>query len=108
MKPTHPDGFTPNNKRTLCGAAKKTKSTLVRLHNQPDAPLDDDDDVMMRVAAAAETGGWGGRRVEESGCGDRIDPVMRSVFGLRRKSRRKTFPAAGGGGRVMAGGSRTN
>ncbi|GKA27576.1 hypothetical protein Tco_0713744, partial [Tanacetum coccineum] len=52
---------------------------------------DDDDDVMMRVAAAAETGGGGGRRVEESGCGDRIDPVMRSVFGVGRKSCRKGF-----------------
>ncbi|GJW68969.1 integrase, catalytic region, zinc finger, CCHC-type containing protein [Tanacetum coccineum] len=63
---------------------------------------DDDDDVMMRVAAAAETGGGGGeRRVEESGCGDRIDPVMRSVFGIGRKSPPEKF--SGGGGVVVAG-----
>ncbi|GJZ53312.1 hypothetical protein Tco_0608197 [Tanacetum coccineum] len=45
-----------------------------------DGGVDGDDDVMMRVAAAAETGGGGERRVEESGCGDRIDPVMRNVL----------------------------
>ncbi|GJU83117.1 hypothetical protein Tco_1285482 [Tanacetum coccineum] len=56
---------------------------------------DDDDDVMMRVAAAAETGGGGGRRVEESGCGDRIDPVMRSVFGVGRKSPPEKFSGGG-------------
>ncbi|GJV17300.1 hypothetical protein Tco_1362623 [Tanacetum coccineum] len=42
-----------------------------------------------------------GRRVEESGCGDRIDPVMRSVFGVGRKSPPEKF--SGGGGMVVAG-----
>ncbi|GKB45874.1 hypothetical protein Tco_0896627, partial [Tanacetum coccineum] len=46
----------------------------------------DDDKMMMR---------W---RVKESGCGDRIDPVMRSVFEVGRKSYRKSFPVAGDGG----------
>ncbi|GJV74271.1 hypothetical protein Tco_1494266 [Tanacetum coccineum] len=68
---------------------------------------DDDDDVMMRVAAAAETGGGGKRRVEESGCGDRIDPVMRSVFGVGRKIPPENFSGGGSGGRrqweVVAG-----
>ncbi|GJS23014.1 reverse transcriptase domain-containing protein [Tanacetum coccineum] len=52
------------------------------------------------MAAAAETDG-GGRRVEESGCGDRIDPVMRSVFGVGRKSPSEKF--SGGGATVVAG-----
>ncbi|GKG40458.1 hypothetical protein Tco_0467235, partial [Tanacetum coccineum] len=52
----------------------------------------------VRVAVAAETDGWG-RRVEESGCGDRIDPVMRSVFGVGRKSPPKKFSGGGSGGR---------
>ncbi|GKF61395.1 hypothetical protein Tco_0181449, partial [Tanacetum coccineum] len=44
------------------------------------------------------------RRVEESGCGDRIDPVMRSVFGVGRKSPPEKFsgggwPERGDGGR---------
>ncbi|GJR90399.1 hypothetical protein Tco_0214410 [Tanacetum coccineum] len=52
------------------------------------------------MAAAAETDG-GGRRVEESGCGDRIDPVMRSVFGVGRKSPPEKF--SGGGATVVAG-----
>ncbi|GJY11448.1 hypothetical protein Tco_0379633 [Tanacetum coccineum] len=46
------------------------------------------------MAAAAETDG-GGRRVEESGCGDRIDPVMRSVFGVGRKSPPEKFSGGG-------------
>ncbi|GKG39876.1 hypothetical protein Tco_0464021, partial [Tanacetum coccineum] len=39
-----------------------------------------------------------GRRLEESGCGDRIDPVMRSVFGVGRKNPPENF--SGGGGMV--------
>ncbi|GKF12036.1 hypothetical protein Tco_0049962, partial [Tanacetum coccineum] len=57
------------------------------------------------------TVGWRRWRVEESGCGDRIDPVMRSVFGVGRKSHRKSFPVAGdggGGGGGVAGGGRSN
>ncbi|GJS00368.1 hypothetical protein Tco_0316876 [Tanacetum coccineum] len=38
---------------------------------------------------------------DASGCGDRIDPLMRSIFGLRRKSPPENFS---GGGVVMAGG----
>ncbi|GJY33053.1 hypothetical protein Tco_0417522 [Tanacetum coccineum] len=45
-------------------------------------------------------GGDGGviRRVEESDMGDRIDRVVRNIFGVGRKSHRKTFPVTGGGG----------
>ncbi|GJV45201.1 hypothetical protein Tco_1429737 [Tanacetum coccineum] len=53
-----------------------------------------DSKVVRWVAAAAETDG-GGRRVEESGCGDRIDPVMRSVFGVGRKSPPEKFSGDG-------------
>ncbi|GKD72798.1 hypothetical protein Tco_1331080, partial [Tanacetum coccineum] len=35
------------------------------------------------------------RRVAESGCGDRIDPVMRSVFGVGRKSPLEKFSGGG-------------
>ncbi|GKF64381.1 hypothetical protein Tco_0187829, partial [Tanacetum coccineum] len=59
---------------------------------------------MMRVAAVAETGGGGERRVEESGCGDRIDPVMRSVFGVGRKSPPEKFSDGGDVVAVVAGG----
>ncbi|GJR07537.1 hypothetical protein Tco_0790189 [Tanacetum coccineum] len=58
---------------------------------------DDNDDVMMRVAAAAETGGGGGeRRVEESGCRDRRDPLMGRIFGVGRKSPSEKFSGGGG------------
>ncbi|GKB08406.1 ribonuclease H-like domain-containing protein, partial [Tanacetum coccineum] len=47
------------------------------------------------------------RRVEESGCGDRIDPVRRSVFGVGRKSPPEKFsgggwPERGDGGRRIS------
>ncbi|GKF10310.1 hypothetical protein Tco_0048236, partial [Tanacetum coccineum] len=46
-------------------------------------------------------GGDGGviRRVKESDGGDRIDPVTRSLFGLRRKSPPEKFSGGGNGGR---------
>ncbi|GKF46497.1 hypothetical protein Tco_0136299, partial [Tanacetum coccineum] len=46
-------------------------------------------------------GGDGGviRRVKESDGGDQIDPVTRSLFGLRRKSPPKKFSGGGGSGR---------
>ncbi|GJY10726.1 hypothetical protein Tco_0378911 [Tanacetum coccineum] len=62
-----------------------------------------DSGVVRWVAAAAETDG-GGRRVEESGCGDRIDPVMRSVFGVGRKSPPEKFSGGGDVVAVVAGG----
>ncbi|GJX64171.1 hypothetical protein Tco_0298514 [Tanacetum coccineum] len=62
----------------------------------------------MEMKVVDYGGGVGFRRVAESGSGDRVDRMVRSIFGLRRKSRRKTFPAAGGGGRVMAGGELHN
>ncbi|GKF55436.1 hypothetical protein Tco_0165776 [Tanacetum coccineum] len=62
--------------------------------------------VYMRMAAAVEVvhrcGG-------SSGGGDRIDPVKRSIFGVGRKTRRKSFPTVddgGGCGRVVDGGGR--
>ncbi|GKD63745.1 hypothetical protein Tco_1305853, partial [Tanacetum coccineum] len=53
----------------------------------------------VRVAAAAETdgGAWvgtKGRCVAASGVGDQIDRLMRFIFDLAGKVRRKTFPAA--------------
>nr|GFB99109.1 hypothetical protein [Tanacetum cinerariifolium] len=52
--------------------------------------------------------GGGGWRVVASDIGDRIDRVIRNVFGVRRKSSPKKFSAAGGGsgggGRRLAGG----
>ncbi|GJU36355.1 hypothetical protein Tco_1184709 [Tanacetum coccineum] len=59
-----------------------------------------------RVTAA---GGVVGSRVTASDSGDRVDRVSGSIFGVGRKTRRKSFPAAGdggGGGRVVAGGGR--
>ncbi|GJW04380.1 hypothetical protein Tco_1563236 [Tanacetum coccineum] len=44
--------------------------------------------------------GW---RVKESDGGDRIDPVVRNIFGVGRKSHRKTFPVDGGGRRQGGG-----
>ncbi|GJX49731.1 hypothetical protein Tco_0276576 [Tanacetum coccineum] len=58
--------------------------------------------LMMRVASGVvvademEAAGGGKRRVEESGGGDRIDPVMRSVFGVGRKSPPEKFSDGGG------------
>ncbi|GKD13772.1 hypothetical protein Tco_1198179 [Tanacetum coccineum] len=61
--------------------------------------------------AAVVADGGGGRRVEESGCGDRIDPVTRSHFGVRRKNPPENFSGGGamgaggeGGGRIMGEG----
>ncbi|GJW10254.1 hypothetical protein Tco_1576081 [Tanacetum coccineum] len=62
----------------------------------------------VRVAVVVWRGGREGRcmawwwrrwRVEESGCGDRIDPVRRSVFGVGRKSPPEKFSGGGSGGR---------
>ncbi|GJX57012.1 hypothetical protein Tco_0286909 [Tanacetum coccineum] len=58
--------------------------------------------VMVLMVAAAAAGG-GKRRVEESGCGDRIDPVMRSVFGVGRKSPPEKFSGGGWPKKVAAG-----
>ncbi|GKA81934.1 hypothetical protein Tco_0788682 [Tanacetum coccineum] len=54
----------------------------------------------MRVTVVGLSWGSRGgyRRVEARGGGDRIDPVVRSIFGLGRKTRRKSFLVAGGGG----------
>ncbi|GKA20337.1 hypothetical protein Tco_0700326 [Tanacetum coccineum] len=48
------------------------------------------------------------RRMAASGSGDRVDPVVRTIFGFGRNTRRKSFPVAkngggGGGGRNPAG-----
>ncbi|GKF14923.1 hypothetical protein Tco_0056385, partial [Tanacetum coccineum] len=50
-----------------------------------------DDEVGVVMAAWV---GFGGE-VAARGSGDRVDPVMGNIFGVRRKS----FPVAGGGGR---------
>ncbi|GKA81755.1 RNA-directed DNA polymerase [Tanacetum coccineum] len=42
-------------------------------------------------------------RVRASGYGDRVDPVTRSLFGLRRKSPPEKFSGGGGGGRRRVG-----
>ncbi|GJV38344.1 hypothetical protein Tco_1410821 [Tanacetum coccineum] len=54
--------------------------------------------------------GGGKWRVRESGSGDRVDPVTRSLFGLRRICPPENFsgggarwPAVGGGGRLNWG-----
>ncbi|GJT40005.1 hypothetical protein Tco_0939870 [Tanacetum coccineum] len=47
--------------------------------------------------------GWWKWRVGESELVDRIDPVVRNIFGVGRKSHRKTFPVTGGGGRRWGG-----
>ncbi|GJR07747.1 hypothetical protein Tco_0790399 [Tanacetum coccineum] len=68
-----------------------------------------DDDGMMRVMMRVVAlllwlpDGEGRRRVEESDMGDRIDRVVRNIFGVGRKSHRKTFPVTGGGGRRWGG-----
>ncbi|GKG24321.1 hypothetical protein Tco_0394949, partial [Tanacetum coccineum] len=49
------------------------------------------------------TVGWQRWRVEESGVGDRVDPEVGSVFGLRRKSPPEKFS---GGDATVAGGGR--
>ncbi|GJW48595.1 hypothetical protein Tco_0080241 [Tanacetum coccineum] len=64
--------------------------------------------MMMMVAVSVgwqRGGGDGGviRRVKESDGGDRIDPVTRSLFGLRRKSPPEKFSGGGGGGRRRVG-----
>nr|GFA61730.1 hypothetical protein [Tanacetum cinerariifolium] len=45
-----------------------------------------------------------GRRVVESDIGDRLDRVMGSIFGIGRKTRRKTFSATAGGRRLAGDG----
>ncbi|GKG03212.1 hypothetical protein Tco_0310848, partial [Tanacetum coccineum] len=59
--------------------------------------------VMVTTAAAPEEG-W--RRVEARGYGDRVDRSGGSIFGIGRKSHRKSFPVAGdgGGGAVVVAG----
>ncbi|GKB69019.1 hypothetical protein Tco_0930431 [Tanacetum coccineum] len=47
------------------------------------------------------TVGWRRWRVEESGVGDRVDPLRRTTFGVRRKNPPENFS---GSGVVMAGG----
>ncbi|GJS55440.1 putative ribonuclease H-like domain-containing protein, partial [Tanacetum coccineum] len=81
----------------------------------------DGDDVMMMVVrgcgcrgvSAEKGGGWRlwcvavvvwWQRVEARGGGDRIDPLVRTLFGLGRKTRRKSFPAAADGGLRWGGG----
>ncbi|GJT63597.1 hypothetical protein Tco_1015077 [Tanacetum coccineum] len=64
-----------------------------------------DDEVGVVMAAWVGFGGG----VAARGSGDRVDPVERRLFGVGRKTRRKSFPSAGngdGGGRVVAGGGR--
>ncbi|GJY39794.1 hypothetical protein Tco_0426158 [Tanacetum coccineum] len=63
---------------------------------------EDDDVVMVWCCAPAGvvTAKWwwkGGRRVAASECGDRIDRVMGSIFGLGRKIHRKSFSVTGCG-----------
>ncbi|GJR60211.1 hypothetical protein Tco_1502373 [Tanacetum coccineum] len=48
--------------------------------------------------------GWSGEvmeRVRESGYGDRIDRVVRSIFGVGRKTPPENFSGGGGGGRIF-------
>ncbi|GJX71626.1 hypothetical protein Tco_0308797 [Tanacetum coccineum] len=49
-------------------------------------------------------GGVVGSRVTASDSEDRVDRESGSIFGVGRKTRRKSFPAAGDGGRVVAAG----
>ncbi|GJY37873.1 hypothetical protein Tco_0424237 [Tanacetum coccineum] len=58
------------------------------------------------VVAAVGVVGGDFRRVVESGSGDRIDPVTRSLFGLRRKSPPEKFSGGGGGRRLPDMGGR--
>ncbi|GJX47298.1 hypothetical protein Tco_0272488, partial [Tanacetum coccineum] len=51
--------------------------------------------VMVLMVVAAVAAGGGNWRVEESGCGDRIDPVVRSVFGVGRRSPPEKFSGGG-------------
>ncbi|GKF80219.1 hypothetical protein Tco_0238821, partial [Tanacetum coccineum] len=46
----------------------------------------------------ARGGGDGEGRVSKSECRDRRDRKVRSIFGLRWNTHRKTFPVTGGGG----------
>ncbi|GJR73022.1 retrovirus-related pol polyprotein from transposon TNT 1-94 [Tanacetum coccineum] len=50
--------------------------------------------------AKATWGGGGYRHVAARGGGDRVDRVMGRLLGLGRKTRRKSFPVAGGGAGV--------
>ncbi|GKC90848.1 hypothetical protein Tco_1151497 [Tanacetum coccineum] len=63
---------------------------------------DGGDEVVMRMMYRDDDGGgsgWRWWRVAESGYGDRVDPVTRSVFGLDRKSPPENFSDGGGGRR---------
>ncbi|GKB97080.1 hypothetical protein Tco_0983217 [Tanacetum coccineum] len=71
----------------------------------------------MRMVVRGGGDGWRGDRSDEvmvtmmvvaaRDMVERIDRVMRNVFELGRKTRRKSFPVAGGGGgRNPAGGGR--
>ncbi|GJZ66451.1 hypothetical protein Tco_0623147 [Tanacetum coccineum] len=55
----------------------------------------DVDDVVMIVMAGGGSEGGGKWRVRESGSGDRVDPEVGSVFGLRRKSPPEKFSGGG-------------
>ncbi|GJT72382.1 hypothetical protein Tco_1031668 [Tanacetum coccineum] len=80
-KPKAPKSATTSTKRTLrwqwCGGGVEADGMI-----DNDAMGDDDDGGGVGVVVAAR------------GCGDRIDRLMRNTFGLGRKTRRKTFPAA--------------
>ncbi|GJS57332.1 retrovirus-related pol polyprotein from transposon TNT 1-94 [Tanacetum coccineum] len=59
-----------------------------------------DDDVIWWGGRVTAAGGVVGSRVTASDSEDRVDRESGSIFGVGRKTRRKSFPAAGGGGRV--------
>ncbi|GJQ89502.1 hypothetical protein Tco_0000641 [Tanacetum coccineum] len=67
---------------------------------------DDNGDVMMMMmmAATVVVNGGGYRRVAARGGGDQIDRLMRNLFGLGRKTHRKTFPTTADCGRRWGGG----
>ncbi|GKG59084.1 hypothetical protein Tco_0602793, partial [Tanacetum coccineum] len=52
------------------------------------------------------SGGGGKWRMRESGSGDRVDPLMGSIFGLRRKNPPEKFSGGGSGGRRWLEGGR--
>ncbi|GKF82192.1 hypothetical protein Tco_0243848, partial [Tanacetum coccineum] len=52
------------------------------------------------------TVGWRRWRVEESGVGDRVDPLRRTTFGFDRKIPPEKFSGGGGRNPVAEGGRR--
>ncbi|GKD63481.1 hypothetical protein Tco_1305589 [Tanacetum coccineum] len=52
---------------------------------------------MVLMMSWWQWGGGGYRRLAVRGCGDRVDRVMGRLLGLGQKTRRKSFPVAGGG-----------